>query len=70
MYRRLFDDLIAKGYCTAFAGITMPNDASVSMHRSVGFETIGLFKRIGWKFDAWHDVLWMQRMLRERPEQR
>ena len=40
------------------------------MHRGVGFETIGLFKRIGWKFDAWHDVLWMQRMLRERPEQR
>jgi L-amino acid N-acyltransferase YncA len=70
LYRRLFDDLIAKGYCTAFAGITMPNDASVGMHHSVGFETIGLFKRIGWKFDAWHDVLWMQRTLRERPEQR
>jgi len=32
LYRRLFDDLIAKGYCTAFAGITLPNDASVGMH--------------------------------------
>ena len=67
LYRRLFDDLIAKGYCSAFAGITVPNDASVGLHRRVGFEPIGIFRRIGWKFDCWHDVLWMQRTLRERP---
>ena len=67
LYRRLFDDLGQKGYCTAFAGITLPNDASVGMHRSVGFEHIGVFKRIGWKFDRWHDVLWMQKTLRDRP---
>lgn len=67
LYRRLFDDLIAKGYCSAFAGITLPNEASVGMHRSVGFEEIGVFKRIGWKFDRWHDVAWMQRTLREKP---
>lgn len=67
LYRRLFDDLIEKGYCTAFAGITVPNDASVGMHRSVGFEQIGVFRRIGWKFDRWHDVVWMQRTLRDRP---
>ena len=67
LYRRLFDDLIAKGYCSAFAGITVPNDASVGMHLSVGFERIGVFKRIGWKFDRWHDVLWMQRRLRDAP---
>jgi len=67
LYRQLFEDLSAKGYCSAFAGITVPNDASVGMHRSVGFEDIGVFKRIGWKFDRWHDVFWMQRTLRERP---
>src|SRR5262249_36846157 len=38
LYQRLFDDLIGMGYCTAFAGITLPNDASVGLHRSVGFE--------------------------------
>jgi L-amino acid N-acyltransferase YncA len=65
LYRRLFDDLIAKGYCTAFAGATLPNDASVGMHKSVGFEMIGVFRRIGWKFDRWHDVAWMQRTLRD-----
>ena len=67
LYRRLFDDLIAKGYCSAFAGITLPNEASVGMHRSVGFEHIGVFRRIGWKFDRWYDVVWMQRSLREKP---
>ena len=67
LYARLFEDLIAKGYCTAFAGITVPNDASVGMHRSVGFEMIGVFRNIGWKFDRWHDVAWMQRTLRDRP---
>jgi phosphinothricin acetyltransferase len=67
LYVNLFDDLIAMGYCTAFAGITLPNDASVGLHRSVGFEPIGVFRRIGWKFDRWHDVAWMQRTLRERP---
>ena len=67
LYRRLFEDLTAKGYCTAFAGITVPNDASVGMHRNVGFEMIGVFRNIGWKFDRWHDVAWMQRTLRDKP---
>src|SRR5437763_6031759 len=48
LYTRLFDDLIAKGYCSAFAGITVPNDASVGMHRSVGLEVIGVLRNIGW----------------------
>jgi len=67
LYRRLFDDLAALGYCSAFAGITVPNDASVGMHTSVGFEMIGVFRNIGWKFDRWHDVAWMQRTLRGKP---
>jgi len=65
LYLRLFDDLAAKGYCNAFAGITLPNDASVGLHRSLGFEPIGVFRNIGWKYDRWHDVAWMQRTLRE-----
>jgi phosphinothricin acetyltransferase len=37
------------------------------MHTSVGFEMIGVFRNIGWKFDRWHDVAWMQKTLRDRP---
>jgi L-amino acid N-acyltransferase YncA len=67
LYLQLFDDLAARGYCTAFAGITLPNDASVGLHKSVGFEDIGTFRRIGWKFGQWHDVGWFQRTLRDAP---
>jgi len=67
LYLRRFDDLAAKGYCNAFAGITLPNDASVGLHTAVGFEPIGVFRNIGWKFDRWHDVAWMQRRLRDAP---
>ena len=67
LYTRLFADLSAKGYCTAFAGITLPNDASVGMHTAAGFEPIGVFRNIGWKYGTWHDVAWMQRTLRDAP---
>jgi phosphinothricin acetyltransferase len=45
------------------AGLAVPNDASVALHRAVGFEPIGTYRRIGWKHGAWRDVLWMQRPL-------
>jgi len=67
LYSQLIDDLAAKGYCQAFAGITYPNDASVGLHSALGFTMIGIFRKIGWKFDQWHDVAWMQRELRGRP---
>ena len=40
--------------------MTLPNDASVSLHRAVGFEPVGVYRRIGWKFGRWHDVAWWQ----------
>lgn len=67
LYEELFRDLAGKGFCNAFAGITLPNDASVALHRSLGFEPIGTFKSIGRKFDRWHDVAWFQRTLRDAP---
>ena len=67
LYLALFDALIAKGYCNAYAGMTLPNDASVALHRSVGFEPIGVFRAVGYKFGAWHDVAWAQRKLRDGP---
>ena len=67
LYTRLFDDLAAKGYCEAFAGITYPNESSIGLHSAMGFTMIGIFRRIGWKYDRWHDVAWMQRSLRDRP---
>lgn len=67
LYLQLFDALAAKGYCHAYAGITLPNDASVALHRGVGFEPVGVFKSVGRKFGRWHDVAWFQRRLRDAP---
>jgi phosphinothricin acetyltransferase len=67
LYMKLFDELAQKGYCGAYAGITLPNDGSVALHRSVGFEPVGVFKSVGRKFGKWHDVAWYQRSLRDSP---
>ncbi len=67
LYTRLFGDLIQKGFCNAYAGVTLPNEGSVALHRSVGFEPIGVFRSVGRKFGKWHDVAWFQRPLREAP---
>jgi phosphinothricin acetyltransferase len=67
LYNALFADLIRLGYCNAYAGIALPNDGSVGLHRSVGFEPIGIFRAVGRKFGAWHDVAWFQRHLRDEP---
>jgi L-amino acid N-acyltransferase YncA len=67
LYEALLADLADKGFCHAFAGITLPNDASVGLHTRMGFTPVGVFRSIGWKFGQWHDVAWFQRTLREGP---
>ena len=67
LYLRLLEILAQKGFCNAYAGITLPNDSSVALHRSVGFEPIGIFKSVGWKFGKWQDVAWFHRVLRDLP---
>jgi L-amino acid N-acyltransferase YncA len=47
----------------ACAGITLPNEASVGLHESLGFVPVGVYERIGWKAGAWRDVGWWQLQL-------
>jgi len=63
LYEALFARLGDRGFRTAVAGMTLPNPASEGLHRAVGFEPVGTYRRIGWKHGAWHDVAWMQRIL-------
>ncbi len=67
LYVRLFEELAQKGFCNAYAGTTLPNEGSIALHRSLGFEFIGTFKAVGHKFGTWHDVAWFQRSLRDSP---
>jgi phosphinothricin acetyltransferase len=60
LYQALFDLLAEQGYRIACAGVTLPNQASVGLHESLGFQPVGVYRRIGWKMGAWHDVGWWQ----------
>ena len=68
LYDALFARLAERGFRTAVAGMTLPNDASVGLHRAMGFEPVGTYRRIGWKHGAWHDVAWAQRTIAAGPD--
>lgn len=63
LYERLLTTLTERGFRTAVAGMTMPNDASAGLHRALGFEPVGTYREVGWKLGAWRDVRWVQRAL-------
>jgi phosphinothricin acetyltransferase len=56
LYRRLLDIVDAQGYRCLIAGITLPNEASVRLHESLGFEHLGTLDRVGYKHGAWRSV--------------
>lgn len=58
LYAAIFEILSRQGYRNAYAGITLPNDGSVGLHESLGFEPVGVYREVGFKFDAWRDVGW------------
>lgn len=60
LYTTLFALLRHLGYRQATAGITLPNAASVGLHTAFGFAPVGVYRKIGYKMGAWHDVGWYQ----------
>ena len=64
LYSALLRILVLQGFYNAQAGITLPNAASVGLHEVMGFQPIGVYRKIGYKLGAWHDVKWWQLVLR------
>jgi L-amino acid N-acyltransferase YncA len=64
LYEALFKRLAARGYLMAVAGMTLPNEASAGLHRAMGFEPVGVYRRIGWKFLT-RNLLHLARMLKD-----
>jgi L-amino acid N-acyltransferase YncA len=65
LYTGLFEIVRRQGFTNAFAGITLPNDASVGLHKAMGFELVGVYTRVGYKLGLWHDTSWWQLKLRD-----
>tara|TARA_B100000676_G_C17565378_1_gene574426 strand:+ start:164 stop:631 length:468 start_codon:yes stop_codon:yes gene_type:complete len=64
LYTQLLENLSSLGFANAYAGIALPNDASKGFHLGMGFQSIGVFPRVGRKFGRWHDVEWLHKQLR------
>lgn len=63
MYAELLALLEADGVHLAVAGVALPNPASLALHRSCGFEQVGVMREVGRKFDRWIDLAWLQKVL-------
>jgi len=60
LYTALLPIVRAQGYRSAYAGITLPNAGSVGLHEAMGFRPVGVYRNVGWKHGAWHDVGWWE----------
>ncbi|HEY7025185.1 MAG TPA: GNAT family N-acetyltransferase [Candidatus Limnocylindrales bacterium] len=65
LYGALLPTLRRQRFVNAYAGIGLPNDASVALHRSIGMSLIGVYERVGWKLGSWVDVAWYGMYLSE-----
>ena len=63
LYRCLLQLLELQGFVNAYAGITLPNPASVRLHENLGFKPVGIYRHVGYKLGQWHDVGWWSRTL-------
>jgi L-amino acid N-acyltransferase YncA len=60
--RRLYNELLPilrrQRFVNAYAGIALPNPASVALHEAIGMRRIGTYERVGFKHGRWLDVAW------------
>ena len=68
LYGELLAELARRGFRSAIAGITLPNEASLALHRAFGFEPVGTVRDAGWKHGRWCDVAFWQKRLATGPE--
>lgn len=61
LYAALLDACAAQGFRSAIAGITLPNDASLELHRALGFVSVGIVRDAGYKLGRWCDVEFFQK---------
>lgn len=63
LYSELIELLRVQGLHAAIGGAAMPNEASVALHKKLGFEYVGTLAQVGFKQNKWIDVAYWQLML-------
>lgn len=64
LIQALLQRAAALGKHVMVAGIDAANTGSIRLHERLGFEHVGRLKEVGWKFDRWLDLVFLQRELR------
>jgi phosphinothricin acetyltransferase len=64
LYDALFEAIASEDINRILGGITLPNEASLVLHRRFGFKEVGIFSENGRKFGRYWDVVWVERSLR------
>jgi phosphinothricin acetyltransferase len=59
----LFECLGREPVHVALAGIVLPNEASIALHRKLGFTEVGTFHEYGIKNGRYLSAVWMERLL-------
>lgn len=63
LYEALFAALADEDVHRAYAGMTLPNEASIALHERYGFRRVALFTEQGRKFGRYWDVAWYEKPL-------
>ena len=63
LYEAMFDALAREDIRSYVAGITLPNEASLRLHRRFGFSAVGVMHGVGRKFGTYWDVAWYEKVL-------
>lgn len=66
LYQAMFLILEKMNVQNVYACITHPNEKSESFHQKLGFQSVGIFHQCGYKFEKWHDVIWMEKRIGKR----
>ncbi len=65
LYAALFEELAKTPAHRAYGGVTLPNAASIALHKKFGFREVGIFNEVGFKFGKYYDVCWLEKDLRD-----
>lgn len=63
LYLKLFELLKLQNIINVYGCVTSPNPKSDALHKKLGFKTIGVFSKTGYKFGQWIDVTWYEKTI-------